>query len=176
MEYKNLILREFKQSGEGTFQGWLSVYNNVDDTNEIVAPGAFKKNLLEQGNMRVMLWQHRTDSPIGELMLEDREQGLWCTGQLLMSLPEAQKAYLLMKARIVKGLSIGFVTIRDAIENGVRKLLELKLFEGSIVCFPANQQAQIATVKMNPTAIGTELRTDEVLACLAEIKKAARWR
>ena len=73
--------------------------------------------------------------PIGKLLLQDGPDALRVTGQLLMDLPDAQKAYLLIKAKIVKGLSIGFDTIKDAMDGAVRRLKELRLYEGSIVTF-----------------------------------------
>jgi HK97 family phage prohead protease len=148
MKTKQRIRLEIKEiSTEGSFEGCLSPYSNVDGGGDVVRPGAYTKTLQEQGPTRPMLWQHKTDCPIGELTLEDRPDGLWCKGQLLMALPEAQKAYLLIKARIVKGLSIGFESVKDAITNGVRTLAEIKLYEGSIVTFPMNDSALIASVK-----------------------------
>ena len=44
------------------------------------------------------------------LTLVDGPDALSVKGQLLMDLPAAKNAYLLIKARIVKGLSIGFDT------------------------------------------------------------------
>lgn len=134
-------------SAEGSFEGLLSPYGNIDNGNDVVVAGAYTKTLKDQGNTRPLLWQHKTDVPIGNLTLEDRPDGLWCKGELLMALPEAQKAYLLIKAKIVKGLSIGFEAIKDSIENGVRLLKEIKLWEGSIVTFPMNDSALIASVK-----------------------------
>lgn len=148
MKVKQTRLLEVKEiSAEGSFEGLLSPYGNVDGGNDVVKAGAFTKTLQEGGNTRPMLWQHKTDVPIGELTLEDRADGLWCKGQLLMALPEAQKAYLLLKARIVKGLSIGFESVKDAISNGVRTLSEIKLYEGSVVTFPMNESALITSVK-----------------------------
>jgi len=145
---KKFLKFEIKEiSAEGSFEGMLSPYGNLDLTGDVVEKGAFTKTLLEHGNTVPMLWQHKTDCPIGELALEDRPDGLWARGQLLMALPEAQKAYLLVKARIVKGLSIGYESVKDAIENSVRHLKEIRLYEGSVVTFPANLQALIATVK-----------------------------
>jgi HK97 family phage prohead protease len=136
-------------SPEGLFEGWLSPYGNIDGGNDLVEPGAFSKTLKDAGNKRPLLWQHKTDMPIGELTLEERKEGLWASGKLLLDLPEAQKAYLLIKARIVKGLSIGFETIKDSVEAGVRRLKEIKLYEGSIVTFPMNEMALISSVKGN---------------------------
>lgn len=148
MKAKLRMRLEIKEiSAEGSFEGLLSPYGNVDGGGDVVEPGAYAKTLKDQGLTRPMLWQHKTDMPIGELTLEDRPEGLWCKGQLLMALPEAQKAYLLIKARIVKGLSIGFEAVKDAIENGVRRLKEIRLYEGSIVTFPMNEAAMITSVK-----------------------------
>jgi HK97 family phage prohead protease len=134
-------------SGTGSFEGLLSPYTNVDEGGDVVLPGAYTKTLQEQGATRPMLWQHKSDVPIGDLSLEDRADGLWCKGQLLMALPEAQKAYLLIKAKIVRGLSIGFEAVKENVVNGVRQLKEIKLYEGSIVTFPMNESALITSVK-----------------------------
>jgi HK97 family phage prohead protease len=142
------IAFDFKStSPSGAFQGLLSPYGNVDEGGDRIMPGAYTRTLYEKGNTRPLLWQHQTDMPIGELTLEDRPDGLWCKGQLLMALPEAKRAYELLKAGIVTGLSIGFQTMRDEIKDGVRNLKEVKLFEGSIVTFPMNEMAQISSVK-----------------------------
>lgn len=147
---KSRLRMEIKEiSAEGAFEGVLSPYGNVDEGGDVVEPGAYAKTLQERGNKVPLLWQHRPDVPIGELTLEDRKDGLWAKGQLLMPLPEAQKAYLLIKAKIVKGLSIGFESIKDAIEAGIRHLKEIKLYEGSIVTFPMNEMALITAVKGN---------------------------
>lgn len=132
---------------DGTFEGLLSPYGNVDEGGDLVEPGAFTKTLQENGNSVPMLWQHKQDCPIGELALEDRTDGLWCKGKLLLEIPEAKKAYLLMKARIVKGLSIGYDAIKAPIVDGVRRLKEIRLWEGSVVTFPMNTLAQISDVK-----------------------------
>lgn len=152
LKTKSRLRLEIKDvTTEGTFEGLLSPYGNVDQGADVVEPGAYVKTLKDQGGTRPLLWQHKSDVPIGQILLEDRADGLWCKGQLLMQLPEAQKAYLLIKARIVKGLSIGFETIKDAIEAGVRHLKEIKLYEGSIVTFPMNEMALITSVKAMQT-------------------------
>jgi HK97 family phage prohead protease len=148
MKVKQRLRLEIKEiTAEGSFEGMLSPYGNVDGQNDVVDRGAYAKTLDEHGNTVPMLWQHKTDTPIGELTLEDRPEGLWCKGQLLMADPVALRAYLYIKARIVKGLSIGFTAVKDTVENGIRHLKEIRLYEGSVVTFPANEQALIATVK-----------------------------
>jgi uncharacterized protein len=148
MSEKNRMRMEIKEiSAEGTFEGILSPYGNVDEGGDVVDPGAYTRTLKARGNKVPLLWQHKADVPVGELTLQDKPDGLWAKGQLLMELPEAQKAYLLIKARIVKGLSIGFEAIQEIMEAGVRHLKEIKLYEGSIVTFPMNEMALITAVK-----------------------------
>jgi uncharacterized protein len=148
MKTKQRLRLEIKEiSTEGSFEGWLSPYGNVDGTGDVVEAGAYTKTLKDRGNKVPLLWQHQPSLPIGELTLEERPEGLWCKGQLLMADSVAQRAYLFIKARIVKGLSIGFEAVKDAVENGVRRLKEIKLYEGSIVTFPANEAALIHSVK-----------------------------
>jgi HK97 family phage prohead protease len=147
MKTKRMRLEIKEISETGSFEGLLSPYGNRDMGRDVVEAGAYTKTLKDRGNVVPMLWQHDETEPIGSLTLEDRADGLYCKGQLLMELPEAKKAYALIKARIVKGLSIGFEAVKDAVVNGVRHLKEIKLYEGSIVTFPMNEMALITSVK-----------------------------
>jgi HK97 family phage prohead protease len=132
---------------DGSFDGILAAYNNVDLGGDSILPGAFTKTIQEHGNEVPMLWQHDTQEPIGTLTLTDSPDALLVKGQLLMDLPMAQKAYLLLKAQIIKGLSIGYDTIKKDTEAGVRKLKEIRLWEGSVVTFPMNQLAMVTAIK-----------------------------
>ena len=86
MKQKQRMRLEIKEiSAEGSFEGLLSPYGIVDGGADVVEPGAYTKTLNDHGNTVPMLWQHKTDVPIGELVLEDRPDGLWCKGKLLRS-------------------------------------------------------------------------------------------
>jgi HK97 family phage prohead protease len=148
IQRKNNLRMEIKEiSADGSFTGMQSVYNVIDLGKDLVEPGAFTKTIKDHGNEVPMLWQHKPDVPIGTLTLEDGPEALNVKGQLLMELPEAKKAYLLIKARIVRGLSIGFDTVKEVLDGVIRRLKELRLYEGSIVTFPMNEAAQITSVK-----------------------------
>jgi HK97 family phage prohead protease len=147
MTPKYLLRMAIKQvAADGSFEGSLAVYGNVDLGGDIIEPGAFTKTIKERGDQVPMLWQHDSKRPIGMLTLIDDPDALRVKGQLLMELPDAKNAYILIKARIVKGLSIGFDTLKDTVEGAVRHLLEIRLWEGSIVTFPMNEQALITSV------------------------------
>lgn len=132
---------------DGTFEGYLSVFNVIDLGNDVVEPGAFTKTIQEQKGTVPLLWQHRTDKPIGTLALEEDQYGLKVNGKLLLEVQQGREAYTLVKSGVIKGLSIGFEAIKKQVEKGVRRLKEIRLYEGSIVTFPMLPIAQITGIK-----------------------------
>lgn len=140
---------EIKDFGEqGTFTGMASVYGNKDLGGDVVEPGAFTKTIADKGGEVPILWQHDSREPIGMGKLIDSAEGLLIKGELAIDVSQtAVKAYGLMRKGIIKGLSIGYDTIRDEVKDKVRHLRELKLWEVSLVTFPMNESAVINTVK-----------------------------
>lgn len=150
LETKHFVIEELKASDEDgtrTIEGLGSVFGNTDSYGEIVMPGAFAESIAKR--KPAMLWQHRSDMPIGVWdEVEETKRGLRLKGRILTT-QAGNDAYLLAKAGALTGLSIGFTTIRDERDpkKGVRKLLEVELYEVSLVTFPANEKAQITNVK-----------------------------
>ena len=130
----------------GKFTGVGAVYNNVDLGGDKILPGAFTRTLAA-GKQFPVLWQHNPSDPIGSVKVTDSPQGLMVEGQLLLSDPTAAKAYQFLKAGIIKGLSIGYETIKSTLVDNVRELKELKLWELSIVTFPMNEAALVTGIK-----------------------------
>ena len=93
MSEQQLQLEIKEITTEGTFEGLLSPYGNVDAGGDVVEPGAFTKTLKERGGKVPLLWQHDSKNPIGSIVLEDRTAGLYAKGQLLLSIPQAKAAY-----------------------------------------------------------------------------------
>lgn len=142
-----LDIKEIDEAGK--FSGFASTYGNVDQGGDVVEAGAFRKTIAEHGKEVVILWHHDPRIPIGLGKLEDTKEGLVLHGELDLELAEGKSAYRRMKGRMVKGLSIGFQTVKDAMKDGVRYLKEVRLFEVSLVTFPMNLQATITAVKAN---------------------------
>ncbi len=138
----------------GLFKGYASTFGGKPDAHgDIVLPGAFTKTLAKGGRNGTgiaMLWQHRTDEPIGTWpeLVEDK-RGLKVTGQLIREIPTGDKAYHLLKQGAVKHLSMGYDTIIDEMDmkKKIRYLKEVDLWEISPVVFPANLKAKVVTVK-----------------------------
>jgi uncharacterized protein len=153
--------------GAGEFTGRASVYNVLDSQNDIVVSGAFAKTIREHGKSVPLLWQHQAASPIGTVDLEDTPTGLNVRGKLLLSIQQAAEAYELLKAGIVKGLSIGFqALVADFRDDGVRLLKELRLFEISAVTFPALELALITSVKSDDEERQISRALDELMLTL----------
>ena len=154
MQRKQFAFKADNVAEDGTFTGYGSVFGNMDSYREIVLPGAFSesiKAIKAAGDPLPMLWQHKSDQPIGGYtsLVED-SHGLKVTGFLLKDeVQQAKEAYALMKARIVKGLSIGYYVLQDSYneKDNVRNLVKLDLREISPVTFPANVEAQVDNVK-----------------------------
>lgn len=152
--YKALPLSLKAAPGEdGVFEGYASVFDVVDLGLDVVARGAFVKSL---GKRRPkMLWQHDMSQPIGvwEDVHED-ERGLFVKGRLIPEVEKGKEALALLKAGAIDSMSIGYRTVEaQAEDNGrVRKLMEVDLYEISLVTFPMLPDAKVTDVK----AITTE--------------------
>lgn len=150
MDNGNIFL-EIKSVGEdGTFSGIASVYGVQDSYGDIIEKGAFTKTLQENPEVPI-LWQHDDSEVIGKGTVTENGSRIMLSGQLDLEDQTAVKAYRKMKNKLVKGLSIGFMSIKRTFgeEDGkyIRRIQELKLMEVSVVTFPALQQAQITSVK-----------------------------
>ena len=149
------VFFEVKEVAEdGTFSGIASVYDVEDLGGDIIEKGAFTKTLAENPIVPI-LWQHDQSEVIGQGELVESGKKINISGRLDMEDPLAKKAYRKMKAKLIKGLSIGFQAIKstwqDIEENGVmrsiRRISEVKLWEVSVVTFPMLPQAQVQRIK-----------------------------
>jgi HK97 family phage prohead protease len=139
---------------DGMFEGYGSVFGVVDTYQEVVAPGAFTESLAElsgKGRKIPVLWQHRTDQPIGVYLdVHEDDHGLFVKGQLLIDgVAQATEAHALIKAGAVTGLSIGYWVRESSFDEktGIRTLTKLDLVEVSLVTMPANDDARVEAVK-----------------------------
>ena len=145
---------------KGTFTGYGSIFGNEDQGSDIMQKGAFTKSLEQRPASKVkMLYQHKTDEPIGVFteMYED-SKGLFVKGQLAMGTQKGREAYELLKMGALDGMSIGFRADPDKQgynenKRGTRTLKEVDLMEISLVTFPMNERALIENVKASQKSI-----------------------
>ncbi|MGJ3231319.1 MAG: HK97 family phage prohead protease [Oceanicaulis sp.] len=136
------------QNGSGSLEvaGYASLFDIEDHGRDLVRAGAFARSLKAKGARGVrMLFQHDAGEPVGvwDEIAEDG-RGLYVRGRILSGGPRGRAALGLVREGAVDGLSIGFRTVRSAPRpGGGRDLLELDLWEVSIVTFPMLAQARL---------------------------------
>jgi HK97 family phage prohead protease len=178
-------------SGSMSFEGYGGCTRNIDGYGEIIAPGAFLKDLpkfLDDGFIGGL--NHDWDRPIGKPVaaVED-SRGLFLKAALIPELEHARECHTLLKNRVCKKLSIGFKALEkgylddqddvlawwkevgyepseDEIaeaSHGAVILKRVRLYEVSPVMIPANQQADITDVKRSMSGKAAGLTFDSHL-------------
>ncbi|MCP5083179.1 MAG: HK97 family phage prohead protease [Alphaproteobacteria bacterium] len=139
------------QAPSGAFSGYASLFNRPDQAGDILIPGAFTRALAQRGAGGVrMLFQHDPSRPIGVWReLREDARGLFVRGQLTPGVAQARELGALLQAGALDGLSIGFKTRRARHErtSGRRYLLEVDLWEISLVTFPMLPGARVHALK-----------------------------
>lgn len=134
---------------EGRFAGYAAVFGNVDKGNDVIDVGAATKTLQENPDVPIF-WVHEYDIvPIGmgHLALDDKK-GVRIEGQLFLESSElAREVFGAMKAGAVKGLSVGYNTIKRYFKGAIRHLQEIAIGEVSLCPFPMNPLAEVDDVK-----------------------------
>lgn len=143
---------------EGVFEGYASLFSTLDLSKDSVSKGAFAKGLKHKSPLSIkMLYQHNPSEQIGiwQTIKEDHK-GLYVKGKLLKEIQKAKEVWALMKQGALDGLSIGYKTVRSkSINKGsIRQLLEIELYEISIVTFPMHPDARVQTMKKLPVKNG----------------------
>jgi HK97 family phage prohead protease len=162
----NSVDFEVRAEGDGmTFTGYASVFNSPSEDLggfvEYVAPGAFKRSLQSRNEVK-LLWNHDAGEPLaslrgGTMQLIEDSRGLKVTAQLPQTSRGRDVAELL-RTKVIDSMSFGFNVIRDSwsTDGKIRTLESVRLFETSIVSFPAYSQTT-ATVRSAQTINPDEL-------------------
>ena len=127
--------------------GYASVWGAADLNGDVVAKGAFAASLAKTGAKGVrMLHQHEGRAAVGvwDRMVED-ERGLFVAGRIMDWSAEGRFAQALSRAGALDGLSIGFRSSRARRDGRLRVLVEVELWEVSLVTFPMLPGARFST-------------------------------
>jgi len=158
--------------GPDQFEGYASLFGVADGGGDTVAPGAFAASLRRRGAGQVrMLYQHFAHAPIGvwEEIAEDG-RGLYVRGRLSGDVEQARDIAALLRDGALNGLSIGFRTLRarrgapSSVRKNTRTLLEIELWEISVVTFPLLAGSTV-------TAIGAR-RTNDLARLFRQASRA----
>ncbi len=148
---------------QGTISGYLGHFHNVDSQLDVILPGAFTQTIKDAKARRAaqqldwlfpLLWNHDFSIlPVGGISdaWEDAK-GLMIRASLNLGTQMGKEMYESCLHGFTPKMSIGYKTLQSEFVKGadgkmVRQLKEIQLMEGSIVNFPANDLAQITSVK-----------------------------
>lgn len=126
------------------FAGYAALFDVADAGHDTIRRGAFLRTLAARRAPLPLYWQHRPDQPIGvvEEASEDA-RGLRVVARI--DRPDSRAAHLLAAGK-VDGLSFGFRT-RQARQTATgRELLDVDLFEVSLVTHPLQYGARVHLV------------------------------
>ncbi len=163
IEHKSFDV-EFKSFGDsGAVELYAAVFNNVDRTDEVIIPGAFKN--LDEFVRDGWLGVNHDLKGLGQATIESAVQddrGLLLSANF-HSTAAAQELRTIVRERKERGksvkASIGYAVTSDSHEKRegkrVRLLKGINLFEASIVNLPANPLAGVGSVKGMDRAVLT---------------------
>jgi uncharacterized protein len=139
----------------GEFTAIAATYD-IDRAKDQIIPGAFEKTIARwraSGKYLPVHWNHSGAAAdiIGAIdpaaMREIPDEGLYVEGKLdLQDSEVAREAWRSMKNDAVS-LSFGYVALKTCDRGGINDLLELDLFEVSIVPHPANPDTRVLSMK-----------------------------
>lgn len=132
---------------EGVFEGYASIFGNVDLDNSIVERGAFKKTLQEKDPQDIPVYFDHEKIIGYTLELKETKKGLYTKGWITSDTQAGKETLSLLRNKIVKRMSFAFRIVRDEIIDGIQHIREVNLFEVSVVGIPANPEAVIIGVK-----------------------------
>jgi HK97 family phage prohead protease len=123
------------------FAGYAALFDIADAGRDTIRRGAFARTLAARQSPLPLYWQHRPDQPIGviEQVAEDA-RGLRVVARIDRP---ASRAALMLKQGAVSGLSFGFRTRAARQTDDGRELLEIDLFEVSLVTQPLQHGARV---------------------------------
>ena len=142
LSFKSAICTKNTEKENYVIEGYANVYDVIDNHNEIIKSEAFEP-LDDTGNIK-FLWQHMPDKPIGKILnLSSDDKGLFMKAELDCTLNQGVEAASMIESGIIDGLSIGFEVLEHSYEDSIRIITKAKLWEVSVVTFPANKYSII---------------------------------
>lgn len=156
IETKNFTV-EIKAEGEGIITAYAAAFGNTDSYGDVIQKGAFIKTINERKDKVKVLYNHDhySNLPIGKaISLAEDTYGL-LTSMKMSRTQMGQDIYTLAQEGALDSMSIGYSAVKATYPDdeasykaGIyRVLTEVRLYEVSIVPFPANEGAVITGIK-----------------------------
>ena len=136
---------------KGNFQGFAAKFGNIDLGRDLIPEDVDLKVKAGQNGRLKLALNHNMSKMLGNAAFELKDGGLYVDGNINLKVSYARDAYELMKDGTLDEMSIGYNTldyayeVRNKIE--IRVLKSIEVWEGSILPFGMNPQAQVMQVK-----------------------------
>lgn len=166
-----------------TVEGYLSVFGVKDMDGEMTVKGTFAKSIKERGPKSGMkakiafLWMHDLKEPIGQFIeLKEDDYGLYFKA-VLDNVPLGLRALEQIKSGTLNQFSFGFKYVWEKTkydkDTDTVILLEVKMWEGSVVTFGNNLETYAIKSLEELTSAKDEFENemDEFISDLPETKK-----
>lgn len=126
------------------FAGYAALFGTRDAGKDVIRKGAFARTLADRRTPLPLFWQHRADQRIGwiETIAED-DKGLRVVA--VIDNPKGGAAAALRRGEAT-GLSFGYRAQRFRPDGTGRELLDVELFEVSLVTSPMQHGARVHLV------------------------------
>lgn len=134
--------------------GYFAAFGNKDADGDIIMPGAFAKTISERGpqsqkNRILFLRDHDSSKVVGRVdILREDDKGLYFEAQVANT-PLGEETLELYKMGALTEHSIGYQVIKSHYDqaSAANILEEIKLWEGSVVPWGANEMTPLVGIK-----------------------------
>jgi uncharacterized protein len=163
---------KFEKGDAGIFEGYASVFGNVDTDGDTIVKGTFAESA---GKVVPIFYGHSWRSflgapgmPVGKSQqLSEDDHGLHMRANFTLGSVGGRDAYALTKDGAMAGLSVGMVIAKDGAKNKEtgegRVITKARLIEVSVLPFQSNPEALISDVKSAIDEIETVSDVEYVL-------------
>ena len=172
---------EIREAGDGmTFSGYAAKFNsrseNLGGFVETIMPGAFKRSLDSRNDVKLLV-NHDSGRVLastrsGTLRLTEDSVGLRVEADLPNTTDGRDMAELLRRQDL-SSMSFGFSVIKDSwSQDGTeRSLKSVRLFETSIVAFPAYQATEASVRSYDALATRANVDADELADAILKLEE-----
>ena len=174
---------ELREEGDGmTFVGYAAKFNSPSEDLggfvETIEPGAFRRSLRSRNDVKLLV-NHDTgrvlaSSRSGTMKLYEDEVGLRVEASLPNTSDGRDMAELLKRGDLNK-MSFGFAVQKDAWNNEMteRTLKSVRLFEVSIVAFPAYAATEANVRSLDKAAKRASVDPDQLADAVLKLEEGA---
>lgn len=156
-QVKDYEIRQIQDSNTTEIDGYIAKFDSPTELfegfYEKIDRGAFD-NTLKDSHQIFLLYHHDWSKPLastrtGTLTLEVDNVGLRFNATINDNLSYGKDAIELIKQGLIQGCSFGFSCVRESNEYNsnddsiMRTLLEVQLYEGSILCIPQYEDTTV---------------------------------